>query len=276
MAGPCTHQHRGGEGEPMVLIHGIGSSWRVWKPVIERLERRYEVLAISLPGYGDSPALEGEPTVPALTQAVEDELDSIGWDTAHIVGNSMGGWITGELAARGRARTGIAIDPAGLYTAKELEYSRRSLRSTYKLAQLLAPIAHLATSNPVLRAFVFGQVQSRGWKNDLDESAYAIRAMAGSPSFLRTLDWIEQNHAMPVGLDTIDCPFLVVWGTWDMLLPVRQAKRWERIVPGCEVKLLPGLGHVPMGDDPETTASVIDDFVSRARPRREPHAAARA
>jgi pimeloyl-ACP methyl ester carboxylesterase len=274
--GPCTHQYSGGEGEPLVLIHGIGSSWRVWKPILERLERRYEVLAVSLPGYGDSPPLEGEPTVPALTQAVEDELDSVGWDTAHIVGNSMGGWITGELAARGRARTGIAIDPAGLFTRKELLYSRRSLRRTHRLARFAAPVADQILRSRAARAVAFSQVQSRGWRNDLEESAYAIRALANSPSFLKTLDWIEQNQAMPVGLDSIDCPFLVVWGTWDMLLPARQAKRWERIVPGCEVKLLPRLGHVPMADDPETTASVIEEFVGRARPRREQHAAARA
>lgn len=272
--GPCSHQYRGGEGEPLVLIHGIGSSWRVWKPVLQQLEARHEVLALSLPGYGDSPPLEGVPTVPALTDAVERELDAIGWDTAHIVGNSMGGWITGELAARGRARTGVAIDPAGLFTSKELKYSRRSLRRSHKLARLAAPIADRITANRVGRTLAFGQVQSRGWRNDLEESAYAIRALAGSPSFLKTLDWIEQNQAMPVGLDRIDCPFLVVWGTWDLLLPVRQAKRWERIVPGCEVQLLPRLGHVPMGDDPETVAGVIEEFVSRAKRTREPHAAA--
>jgi pimeloyl-ACP methyl ester carboxylesterase len=274
MPGPCTHQYRGGEGEPLVLIHGIGSSWRVWKPVIKRLEQRHEVLAVSLPGYGDSPPLDEEPTVPALTGAVERELDAIGWDTPHIVGNSMGGWITAELAARGRARSGVAIDPAGLFTPKELHYSRRSLRRSYKLARLAAPIADRITANRVGRTLAFGQVQSRGWRNDLEESAYAIRALANSPSFLKTIDWIERNHAMPVGLDQIDCPFLVVWGTWDLLLPVRQAKRWERIVPGCEVQLLPRLGHVPMGDDPETVAGVIEEFVSRAKRSREPRAAA--
>jgi pimeloyl-ACP methyl ester carboxylesterase len=84
--------------------------------VLDRLERGHEVLAMSLPGYGESPPLEEEPTVPALVDAVERELDSAGWDTAHIVGNSMGGWITAELAARGRARSGVAIDPAGLWT----------------------------------------------------------------------------------------------------------------------------------------------------------------
>jgi pimeloyl-ACP methyl ester carboxylesterase len=274
MPGPCTHQHRGGEGEPLVLIHGIGSSWRVWKPVLPRLERRHEVLALSLPGYGESPPVEGEPSVPALTDAVERELDATGWDTAHIAGNSLGGWITAELAARGRARSGIAIDPAGLWTPKELAYSRRSLRSTYWTTRLLAPIARVLTRNAALRTILFGQVQSRGWRNDVEEAAYAICAVANSPSFLKTLDWIERNRAMPVGLERIDCPFLVAWGTWDLLLPARQAKRWERLVPGAELRLLPRLGHVPMADEPDTVAELIEDFVDRATRSRERRAAA--
>ena len=62
--------------------------------------------------------------MPALVDAVEEAMDAAGWDTAHLVGNSMGGWIAAELAARGRARTVVATSPAGLYTAKELRYSR--------------------------------------------------------------------------------------------------------------------------------------------------------
>ena len=269
MGGPCTHQRRAGEGEPLVLIHGIGSSWRVWKPVLPALEARHEVLAVSLPGYGESPPLDEEPSVPALVDAVERELDAAGWDTAHIAGNSLGGWITAELAARGRARSGVAIDPAGLWTAKELRYSRRLLRRSYGSAKLIAPYAHLLTRNALARAFMFGQVQSRGWRNDPEEAAYAIRALANSPSFPKTLGWVERNKAMPSGLERIRCPFLVVWGAWDILLPARMARRWERLIPGAELRLMPGLGHVPMCDDPEAVAQVVTDFVARAGADRE-------
>jgi pimeloyl-ACP methyl ester carboxylesterase len=256
----------------MLLIHGIGSTWRVWKPVLDRLEQHYDVLAISLPGYGESPPLDGEPTVPALTAAVERELDAVGWDTAHIVGNSMGGWIAAELAALRRARSVVAIDPAGLFTPQELRYSRFTLRRSYYGAKTMSAIADRLTRNPLLRHILFGQVQSRGWTNDPEEAAYAIRMMANSPSFLKTLDWIERNHAQPRGLTEIDCPFLVVWGTWDVLLFPRMAKRWVKLVPGAELELLPRLGHVPMADDPDRTAEVIEEFVARAarRPRERP------
>jgi pimeloyl-ACP methyl ester carboxylesterase len=269
LVGPCTHQHRAGAGEPLVLIHGIGSTWRVWKPVLDRLEQDHEVLAVSLPGYGESPPLEGEPTVPALVDAVERELDAAGWETAHIVGNSMGGWITADLASRGRARSGVAIDPAGLWTRKELAYSRRSLRQSYASARRLAPQAERLMRNPLLRALAFSQVQSRGWRNHPEEAAYAIRAYANSPSFLKTLDWVERNHAMPEALGEIACPFLVIWGGWDVLLIPRMAARWKRLVPGAELRMLPRLGHVPFCDDPDTVARAITDFTARAGAREE-------
>jgi pimeloyl-ACP methyl ester carboxylesterase len=247
----------------MVLIHGIGSTWRVWTPVLETLEARHEVLALSLPGYGESPPLEQEPTVPALVDAVEHEMDAAGFETAHVVGNSLGGWITAELARRGRARSAVAIDAAGLWTDKELAYSRRSLRSTHSLTRAMAPYAHLLTRFALLRALLFLQVQARAWRNDPEESAYAIRAMANSDSFPQTLGWILRNRAQPRGLPEITSPFLVVWGSWDFLLPVRQASRWERLVPGAELRVLPRLGHVPMADDPDLVAGIVLDFAAR-------------
>jgi pimeloyl-ACP methyl ester carboxylesterase len=263
--GPCTHQHRAGAGEPLVLIHGIGSSWRVWTSVLPALEARHDVLAISLPGYGESPPLEGEPTVPALVDAVEQELDEAGLETAHIAGNSLGGWITAELAGRGRARSAIAIDPAGLWTDKELEYSRRSLRNSWAIARKLAPHAERLCRSAVLRTLLMGQVQARGWRSDPEEAAYALKAFAHSPSFTATLDWVRRNRAKPEGLGEISSPFLVIWGSWDLLLPLRQGARWQRLVPGAELRVLPRLGHVPMADDPELVAEIMLDFIARHR-----------
>jgi pimeloyl-ACP methyl ester carboxylesterase len=263
MTGPCPHQHRAGSGEPLLLIHGIGSSWRIWKPVLPALEARHDVLAISLPGFGASPPLDRTPTVPALADAVEEELDAAGMASPHIAGNSLGGWIAAELARRGRARSVVAISPAGLWTPREREYSRRSLKATRASTLRLAPHAERVTRSPVMRTVLFLQVASRGWKLDSEEAAYSIRAFAGAPSFDTTLDWMTRDGSLATGLDRIDRPFLVVWGTWDFLLPVRQAARWARIVPGAELRELRRLGHAPIADDAELVASTILDFTSR-------------
>jgi pimeloyl-ACP methyl ester carboxylesterase len=265
VVGPCTHRHRAGAGEPLLLIHGIGSTWRVWKPVLPALEGRHDVLAISLPGYGESPPLEREPTVPALAGAVEEELDATEWDTAHIAGNSLGGWIAAELARRRRARSVVAISPAGLWTPKELAYSSRSLDATYAGTRMLVPYAETLTRSRVLRGLLFAQVAARGWRADPEEAAYAMRALANSPSFTGTKEWIARNAAAPEGLNEIRAPFRLAWGTWDLLLPFRQARRWASIVPGAELVELPRLGHIPMADKPDVVARTILDFTTRVR-----------
>src|SRR5688500_1629941 len=94
--------HRGGEGEPLVLMHGLGLSLRTWLPVVPALERRHDVSALDLPRFGVSPPLPaGTPSaVPALADAVEGVLDGFGLDRAHAAGNSLGGWVALELARR--------------------------------------------------------------------------------------------------------------------------------------------------------------------------------
>src|SRR5215207_7267465 len=101
--------------DPLLLIHGLGLSRRSWKPVLPILTREHEVLAIDLPGFGAaSPLPDRRPTVDALTDAVEAELDVTGVDRVDVAGNSLGGWIALELARRGRARSAVALSPSGL------------------------------------------------------------------------------------------------------------------------------------------------------------------
>ncbi len=264
MAAIALHHHHAGSGEPLVAIHGIGSTWQVWRPVLPALEARHDVLALSLPGYGESAPVEGEPTVPALTDAVEQAMDAAGFETAHVVGNSLGGWIAAELAVRGRARSAVAISPAGLWTEKEWARSERSLRNSYATAQRLAPHAALLAASAPGRTLLYGQVCARPWRMDAADAAYALRVFAGSPSFSRTLRWIGQGPRMPAGLGSIKVPFRVLWGRRDYLLPSRQGPRWAQLVPKAELIALDRLGHVPMSDDPEQVAGRILEFTAGA------------
>ena len=122
--------HRGGSGAPLVLIHGIGCSWRYWRAMLPQLEERFDVLAVDMPGFGHSdplrPGLDSTPE--ALADAVEDEMGRAGFDRAHIAGNSLGGWVALELARRGRAETVTAISPAGLQHNRERAWGRGILR----------------------------------------------------------------------------------------------------------------------------------------------------
>ena len=114
-----------------MLIHGIGHTWRGWKPMLPQLERRFDVLAVDLPGSRPlgprcPPGMDSTPE--ALADAVEREMLGAGFDSAHLAGNSLGGWISLELARRGRARTVTAISPAGLQHAREKQWGAGILR----------------------------------------------------------------------------------------------------------------------------------------------------
>ena len=107
---------RRGSGEPLVLIHPLGAELVVWEPVMERLARERDVIALDLPGFGRSPELDGEPTPRTLAGSVAGLLDDLGIERAHVAGNSLGGWVALEVAKAGRALSVAGLCTAGLWS----------------------------------------------------------------------------------------------------------------------------------------------------------------
>ena len=105
---------RAGSGEPLVLVHGLGGSRRIWAPVIDRLEAEREVIAVDLPGFGESaPLADGTPPTAAnLAGAVDELVGELGLERPHLAGNSLGGWVALELA-KARAGADRVRDLAG-------------------------------------------------------------------------------------------------------------------------------------------------------------------
>src|SRR3954447_24009824 len=108
-----TPSHRGGTGEPLVCLHGFTDTWRTWELVLPELERHHDVLAPTLAGHAGGPPLNGNLSSGSLADAAERAMDDAGFETAHVVGNSLGGHVALQLAARGRARSVVALAPAG-------------------------------------------------------------------------------------------------------------------------------------------------------------------
>jgi pimeloyl-ACP methyl ester carboxylesterase len=248
------NHHRAGTGEPLLLIHGIGSRWQMWNPVMDLLTPHRDVIAIDLPGFGASGMpVSGTPAGPdSLTTLVQDFLRELGVQRPHVAGNSLGGYVALELARRGQVRTACAISPAGFANRPETLYARSSLRAMVGLARVMGPRADTILRPKWVRKLAMGQVVARPL--NLDEPAEDVRALAGAPWFDETLPALRAAH-FPAG--AINVPVTVAWGEKDRLLLPWQARRAARAIPMARMVTLRGCGHVPTADDPGQVARVI-------------------
>ena len=253
-----------------MLLHGIGHSLRAWSPVLESLESRHRVLALDLPGFGDAPALPPgvPPTVTAMADAVESEMDMAGFDSAHLCGNSMGGRIALELARRGRARTVVAISPAGGGNRRERACSRTLLKILRGVARALAPAADAVAIRGPTRILLYGLFFARPNRLSREQAGDALRTYAGAPAFGETCDLLFEDRAD--GLGRVECPVTIAWGTRDFVLFPRQARHFLRAMPHAAHVPLDRLGHVPMYDDPPRVAEVILSRTATRRPAPAP------
>jgi pimeloyl-ACP methyl ester carboxylesterase len=253
---PLNHR-RWGSGTPLVLVHGLGSSLEVWEPIVEALARHHEVIAVDLPGFGSSPSLPPgvRRDVPALTGALDEWLADAGIESAHVVGNSMGGWVALELGARGRAESVVAISPAGFGSELENRISKLNLLTQRAITRAIAPVAESAMGSTAARTAALQTACARPWRMTPQQAAGVITGYARASGLRQTIGPLFVER--PRELERIRCPVSVLWGTRDLILPVSGAARVRDRIPHAEVERLPGLGHLPMFDDPEGVAERV-------------------
>jgi len=258
-------QHRAGGGPPLVLLHGLGLSWRSWLPVLGAVEARHDVVVVDLPGFGASPPLDRRvaPTPARLADAVERELDRLGLDAVAMAGNSLGGWLALELARRGRASRVVALAPSGLESPPERAYVIALNEMMRLRARAGACLGRRLTAPLPARVALFGLLRARPWRIGPDEAARELRAFGRSPGFHTTLRHTV-GTSLAVGLHEIRVPVRIAYGTLDLLLGPATAPRFTTAIPDAQLVPLPGVGHVPMHDDPELVARTILDFLDPA------------
>jgi pimeloyl-ACP methyl ester carboxylesterase len=228
--------------------------------VLPYLEPHHEVIVPTLHGHAGGPDLdpEVEPSVQALADGIEKELDRLDLQNVHIAGNSLGGWIGIELARRGRARSLVLFSPPGAWR------SQRSikLRATGVRLSLgaLARYSHRAEAiakRRVLRwALLAGQVAHPHHVPRESLMTY-IHASGQSPIVEPLLRVLHLNPVDPLPADR-DYPVRLVWADRDLVLPFKHfgTPMLEKL-PGAEFIRLKGVGHVPMSDDPARVAELI-------------------
>lgn len=250
--------YRGGSGPPMLLLHGMTSSWRAWKPLLPMLEQHHEVWAVTMPGHLGGPALPDEPfAIESMVDALIGRLDEIGVDPApHVVGNSLGGWAALELARRGRARSVVALSPAGAWAVPADLYR---LLATFRVGALMAgwaPVRLLASCRP-LRRILLRTVSEHADRYSREDVDVLFDDLAGCAA-LEPLLSAASMDTMITPFDRAPCPIRIAWSGVDRTIPYRRYGRpMMDAVPDADLVVLPGVGHVPMVDNPALVAWTI-------------------
>ena len=260
MSAAIADHYRAGSGPPLFLIHGYTASWPIWGPTLARLSEHYEVLAPTLPGHTGGPPAPEEDDIQRLVDALEAMLDEVGWERPHVAGFSLGGWMTLELAKRGRARTATAFAPGGATTeheAKESRYIRQSFARQHFGARLIEPWLDELCRHPRFRRQAMAEQMVDGRRVHPADAARVIRDFAHTPVFWRFWRRIGAGDALE-HLDRVDVPTSVVWGAKDRVLRQRWHQPFfERELPRATFTTLPRAGHVPFWDDPDGVVAAI-------------------
>jgi pimeloyl-ACP methyl ester carboxylesterase len=257
-----------GSGEPILLLHPFMMSQNVWKKVAPAIAAtgRYEVYAPTMPGHNGGAKGPFFLDSGSLADDVERRMDALGWETAHIVGNSLGGWVAFELERRGRARTLTGIAPAGgwrHFTPAKFEIVGKFLAGLpvwvvtliFKQKVLKLPftrwLAHLAIS------------ESPDKLSD-EDLVDIIDDVSHCPAYYQLL---VKSLTLPGLLEIADgkVPTHLAICEKDRVLPhPRFTRHFTTHLPkDTEVTHLDGVGHIPMFEAPDRIAQLIVEFVDR-------------
>ncbi|MFD2933530.1 alpha/beta fold hydrolase [Spirosoma flavum] len=252
---------RRGTGKPLLLIHGIGSSHRSWDRIIDGLAAERDVIAVDLPGFGDTPPLTGEVSIGTLSDAITDFLAENNLIGVDAVGSSMGARLVLELARRGGILGAVvSLDPGGFWQGWEIPFFYHSVRLSAQLVKQLQPVLPTLTNNPVSRTLLFAQFSARPWKIPAQVALNELRTFIPTPTFselLTNLAYGEKQQGAPAG--SIQLPLVIGWGRQDLVCLPSQSKLALRLFPDAHLHWFSHSGHFPQLDVPEEATQLILD-----------------
>lgn len=248
---------RTGTGSPLLLIHGLGGSLRIWDPQVERLAAARDVIAVDLPGFGDSPALDEAPTPWALAASLRRLCGELGVERPHLAGNSLGGWVALELAKQDQAASLCLISPAGLWS-RPLGPRRVNSRAwAQRLRPLLGPLVRSRRA----REAMFRSTLARPDLIPASDAEALIAGWIDAPAYDAANDAMRSHVC--TDLDRVTVPTTIAWGEHDRLVA---APKPERRPPGSRMIVLDGCGHTPNWDDPARIADLLLEASSLSAP----------
>jgi pimeloyl-ACP methyl ester carboxylesterase len=245
----------GGKGEVLVLVHGFGGDKDNFARVAGHLNRRFRVILPDLAGFGDATR------DPAARYRIADQVErlhallhSIGVTRCRLGGNSMGGFIATQYAATypDEVISLWLIDPAGTAAA----YDNDMMRHMTETGESPLLLRSVEDADALIRATMARPPFLPGFVR----KALALRGVADYPLHTRIMEELRVNSPLlETQFTSLATPALIVWGSEDKVLNPSATVAMQRLLPNSRVIMMPGLGHVPMLEDPAWCAK---DFLA--------------
>ena len=254
-----------GEGPPVVFVHGLGGTWRNWLENLPAVAGHRRVVALDLPGFGNSDMPAEDVSIPAYADLVDRLCEHLGLGPVAVVGTSMGGFVAAELAITHPERVDrlVLVGAAGIVPTRGERFKVLPiLRATGLLSARAAAAKHHIAGRPRLRRLALRVVASQPERLRADLVYHGLIGPS-PPAFRHALeaalsyasqDWTDR-------LASVRSPTLLVWGDGDAILPVRHCREFERRVPQARAIVWPETGHIPMVERPGPFNEALLEFI---------------
>jgi len=246
-----------GAGRKLLLVHGLGGSWKSWNTVIGPLSVERTVIAIDLPGHGATAAEPDSGTFEGLVGSVERYIADKGHDGIDVVGSSMGARIVLELARRGRVGTVVALDPGGFWRGWERTFFKTTIGVSGKLVRAIRPMLPMLSKNAASRMALLAQLSARPWALDSNLVATELESLSTTSPFDALVRDLAGGPEQAGPAADPSRRIVLGWGRHDRLCLPRQAARARAAFPSADLHWFEASGHFPMWDQPDETVAVI-------------------
>ncbi|MDQ2910740.1 MAG: alpha/beta fold hydrolase [Actinomycetota bacterium] len=256
----------GGEGEPLMLVHGLGGAASNWLALAPLLLPGRRVLVPDLPGHGGSEPLPAAPNLNAYADRLALVAEREGFSPAVVVGHSLGGVIALRLAIRrpdGVSRLVLAA-AAGISSGTRSARNALTVTGILEPGRRIAPHRRLVARSPVLKTLVFGRwgaADPQALPPEVVESF--LSGPARHTDTFSAAKALMRDDPRPE-LDGVRCPALVLWGARDNQLPVGDAFDYARRLR-ARLRVIPDCGHLLIGERPDACADAIESFLAASR-----------
>ena len=246
----------------VLLIHGTGASMAWWDPVVAPLAGAFRVIRVDLLGHGRSSSPPGGYDMPAQAGRVGTVLDRLGAGRVTVIGHSTGGSVATALAEK---RPGLVAALALIDSGPSPDaYVDQGLLSRLLLAPLPGRLLWaLRTEATVRKAMSSAFTRPVGIPDAIIEATRGMTHRALAATARGSVNYLVQR-SLPARLTALGLPVLVIFGADDKRYRSWSAEAY-RDVPGACVESLPGVGHTPMIEDPDTTSKLLLDFIAAAQ-----------